>query len=195
MQGYDEVYLHYNCARSLLYLTLDSTAQPELYGYFKCFEQTSDSINRIERRTEIDDIRTAHAMELHQRELAERVLVSDKAVSKWENDQALPDTENMILLADLLDTDIEYLSTGRRNFSRRPPVVVTEVKVVEKVVEKPVIQEKIVEKIVETPVVQYVEKPVIKKVYRVKYRRNPNELLIVSVLAFLLGLLMGALLL
>ena len=72
MQGYDEVYLHYNCARSLLYLTLDSTTQPELYGYVKRFEQTSDSINRIERRTEIDDIRTAHAMELHQRELAER---------------------------------------------------------------------------------------------------------------------------
>ena len=72
MQGYDEVYLHYNCARSLLYLTLDSIAQPELYGYVKRFEQTSDSIKRIERRTEIDDIRTAHAMELHQRELAER---------------------------------------------------------------------------------------------------------------------------
>ena len=72
MQGYDEIYLQYNCARSLLYLTLDSTAQPELYGYFKRFEQASDSINRIERRSEIDEIRTAHQMELQQRELAER---------------------------------------------------------------------------------------------------------------------------
>ena len=72
MQGYDEVYLQYNCARSLMYLTIDSIAQPELYGYVKRFEQTSDSIKRIERRTEIDDIHTAHAMELHQRELAER---------------------------------------------------------------------------------------------------------------------------
>ena len=72
MQGYDEVYLHYNCSRSLMYLTLDSTVQPELYGYIKHFEQMGDSINRIERRTEIDDIRTAHAMELHQRELSER---------------------------------------------------------------------------------------------------------------------------
>jgi tetratricopeptide (TPR) repeat protein len=72
MQGYDEVYLQYNCARSLLYLTLDSTAQPELYGYIKRFEQASDSINRIERRSEIDEIRTAHQMELQQRELAER---------------------------------------------------------------------------------------------------------------------------
>ena len=72
MQGYDEIYLQYNCARSLLYLTLDSAAQPELYGYFKRFEQASDSINRIERRSEIDEIRTAHQMELQQRELAER---------------------------------------------------------------------------------------------------------------------------
>lgn len=72
MQGYDEVYLQYNCARSLMYLTIDSIVQADLHGYIKLFEQTSDSINRIERRTEIDDIRTAHAMELHQRELAER---------------------------------------------------------------------------------------------------------------------------
>ena len=132
---------------------------------------------------------------LSQGQLASSLGISRQAVSKWENGIAVPDALNMIHLADILDTDIEYLSTGRRNFSRRPPVVVTEVKVVEKVVEKPVIQEKIVEKIVETPVVQYVEKPVIKKVYRVKYRRNPSEFLIVSVLAFLLGLLIGALLL
>ena len=71
MQGYDEVYLQYNCARSLMYLTIDSIVQADLHGYIKLFEQMSDSINRIERRTEIDDIRTAHAMELHQRELAE----------------------------------------------------------------------------------------------------------------------------
>ena len=32
----------------------------------------SDSINRIERRSEIDEIRTAHQMELQQRELAQR---------------------------------------------------------------------------------------------------------------------------
>jgi len=72
MQGCDEVYLQYNCARNLLYLTLDSIAQPELYGYIKRFEQMGDSIKRIERRTEIDDIRTAHQVELQQRELAQR---------------------------------------------------------------------------------------------------------------------------
>ena len=41
-------------------------------------------------------------------------------------------------LGDILDTDIEYLSTGRRSFGRRPPVVMTEVKVVEKLVKSDV---------------------------------------------------------
>ena len=72
MQTYDEVYLQYNCARSLLYLTIDSVAQPDLYGYIKRFEQMGDSINRIERRSEIDEIHTAHVMELKKRELADR---------------------------------------------------------------------------------------------------------------------------
>ena len=46
----------------------------------------------------------------------------------------------------------------------------------------------------EKPVVQYVEKPVIKRVYRVKYRRNVPELLILGVACFVLGLLVGWLL-
>lgn len=132
---------------------------------------------------------------LTQGQLASALDISRQAVSKWETGLAVPDALNMIHLADILDTDIEYLSTGRRNFARRPPVVVTEVKVVEKVVEKPVIQEKVVEKIVETPIIQYMEKPVLKRVYRVKYRRNPYEFLIVGSSMFLLGLLIGALLL
>ncbi|MBR5841223.1 MAG: hypothetical protein IKY64_01235 [Bacteroidaceae bacterium] len=72
MLGHYDIYLQYNCSRNLLYLMLDSAASPECYSNLRRFEQTSDSINRIERRTEIDDIRTAHAMELHQRELAQR---------------------------------------------------------------------------------------------------------------------------
>ena len=72
MQGNTDIYLLYNCARSLQYLSIDSVVHPQLYAYVMLFEQMSDSINRIERRTEIDEIHTAHAMELHQRELAER---------------------------------------------------------------------------------------------------------------------------
>lgn len=130
---------------------------------------------------------------LSQGKLAQALEVSRQAVSKWENDQSTPDSLKMIRLAEVLDTDIEYLSTGRRNFARRPPVVVTTVETVEKTVEKPVIQivEKVVERIVETPVVEYIEKPVIKKVYRIKYRSDPFLLLTAGVLAFLTGLLLG----
>ncbi len=131
---------------------------------------------------------------LSQGQLAQALDVTRQAVSKWENDLAVPDALKMIHLADLLDTDIEYLSTGRRNFGRRPPVVLTETKLVEKVIEKPVIQVKTVEKIIEKPVVELVEKPVIKPVYRTKYRRNPVELQIVGIFCFLLGLLAGILL-
>ena len=72
MTDENNTYLLYNCARSLQYLSIDSIKQPELYGYIKLFEQMGDSINRIERRTEIDEIHTAHTIELHQRELSEK---------------------------------------------------------------------------------------------------------------------------
>ena len=132
---------------------------------------------------------------ISQVQLAEALSITRQAVSKWENDQAVPDALKMIQVADLLDTDIEYLSTGRRNFSRRPPVVLNEVKIVEKVVEKPVVTVKTVEveKIVEVPTVQYVEKPVIKKVYRTKYTRNSMELLVVGSICFIIGLIVGLL--
>ena len=129
---------------------------------------------------------------MSQVQLAKLLAVSRQAVSKWENGLAVPDASKMIHIAEVLDTDIEYLTTGRRNFARRPPVVLTTVETVEKVVEKPVIQvvEKIVE--VEKPVVQYVEKPVIKKVYRTKYIRNTYEYALIGAGCFLLGLLIGA---
>lgn len=130
---------------------------------------------------------------LSQGQLAETLGITRQAVSKWENDLAVPDALKMIQLADILDTDIEYLSTGRRNFTRRPPVVLNEVKVVEKIVEKPIVQLKTVEKVVEIPVVQFLEKPTIKKVYRTRYQRNPVEFLIVGCVSFLIGLLFGLL--
>ena len=134
---------------------------------------------------------------LSQGQLAEKLNVSRQAVSKWENDQTTPDSIKMIRLAEVLDTDIEYLSTGRRSFARRPPVVIRTVETQEKIVEKPVVQvvERVVEKIVEKPVVEYVEKPVIKKVFRVQYRQDPSALFMVGAGCFLAGFLLGALLL
>lgn len=130
---------------------------------------------------------------ISQYELAKIMEVSRQAVSKWETDQSSPDAINLIRLADILDSDIEYLTTGRRNFGMRPPVVIKTTETVEKIVEKPVIQvvEKVVEKIVETPVVQIVEKPVVKKVFRTKYVRNPAEYIIVGVICFFVGLIIG----
>lgn len=110
---------------------------------------------------------------LSQNQLAKAMEVSRQAVSKWETDQACPDPLKMIRLGEVLDTDIEYLTTGRRNFARRPPVVINTVETVEKVIEKPVIQ--VVEKVVEKPVVEYIEKPVIKKIFRTKYIRRSRD--------------------
>ena len=130
---------------------------------------------------------------LSQGQLAQAMEVSRQAVSKWENDLATPDSLKLIKLADVLDTDVEYLTTGRQSYGRRPPVVLETVKTVEKVVEKPVVQvvEKIVE--VEKPVVEYVEKPVIQKVVRIKYQANTVALAMVGGTCFVLGLLIGLL--
>ena len=61
-----------------------------------------------------------------------------------------------------------------------------EVQIVEKIVERV--------RVVEKPVIEYVEKPVVKKVVRVKNQRNPIEFAIVGGVCFLLGLLIGILL-
>ena len=130
---------------------------------------------------------------MSQLELSRQMEVSRQAVSKWESDQSSPDASNLIRLAEVLDTDIEYLTTGRRTYGRRPPVVIKTTETVEKVVEKPVVQvvEKVVEKIVERPVVQTVEKPVIKKVYRTKYVRNPLEIAVIGGICFVIGVIVG----
>ena len=136
---------------------------------------------------------------MNQSDLSKAMDVSRQAVSKWENDLSAPDATNLIRLADLLDTDIDYLTTGRRSYGRRPPVVVKTTETIEKIVEKPIVQtiEKIIEKpviqyvdrIVEKPVLQYVEKPVVK--YRTKYIRNSGEFAVIGIVCFFLGLLIG----
>lgn len=130
-----------------------------------------------------------------QNQLAKKMEVSRQAVSKWENDQSTPDPMNMIRLAEILDTDIEYLTTGRRSYSRRPPVVINTVETVEKVIEKPVVQivESIIEKAVERPVVKYIEKPIVKKVYRKEIVRNPLEFAVCGGLFLLIGFFLGLL--
>ena len=136
---------------------------------------------------------------MSQGDLAEAMDVSRQAVSKWENELASPDTVKLIQLAEVLDTDVEYLATGRNTVLRRPPVVVKSVEYIEKIVEKPVVEyiDRIVEKRV--PVIEYVEKPVIKEVPVIKkivrnvYKRNMLEYCGIGAVCFLIGLLIGLL--
>lgn len=130
--------------------------------------------------------------EMSQGQLADTMGVSRQAVSKWENDQTSPDTIRLIQLADVLDSDVEYLATGRAVVYRRPPIVIktVETKIEEKPVEKVV--EKVVERVVkQPPEIQYVEKPVIQKVYRTRYVRNPLEYGAVALAGLLIGFLIG----
>ena len=128
---------------------------------------------------------------MSQAALADAVGVSRQAVSKWETGLSLPDSSKLILLAQILSTDIEYLSIGRVNDAIRPPVVIKTVERVETKVEVPVvkIQEKIVEKVIEKPVIEYIEKPIVRRVIQYRYRRNYLEYAIVGICCFILGLL------
>ena len=114
--------------------------------------------------------------DLSQGQLADALGVSRQAVSKWENDQSSPDTIKLIKLAEVLDTEVEYLASGRKPTYKEPAIVLNMVEKVDKVVEK------------------VVEKPVIKRVVRVKYLRNPLEFFALGIVCFLLGLVLGILL-
>lgn len=139
----------------------------------------------------ITDLRKAE--NISQGKLASLLDVSRQAVSKWENDQSSPDTLKLIQLADVLKTDVEYLATGKKAEPKVEKVLVTvpeiQEKIVEKTVEKPVIR--YVEKPVIQTVEKLVEKPVIKRMVRVKYLRNPFEFIALGAVCFLLGILIG----
>lgn len=119
----------------------------------------------------ICDLRTNKSMS--QGQLAEALDVSRQAVSKWENDQSSPDTIHLIKLADVLDTEVEYLATGRISDQKEQPIVLNMIKKVDHVVEK------------------VIEKPVIHRVVRVKYRRNLWEYAAVAMISLIIGILLG----
>ena len=45
--------------------------------------------------------------------VAEKLGVSRQAVSKWEQNQSSPDTENLIALSQLFNVSVEYLAIGK----------------------------------------------------------------------------------
>lgn len=141
----------------------------------------------------ISDLRKSK--NISQEQLARYLGISRQAVSKWENDLSSPDTLNLIKLADLLETEVAYLATGQKPVYTHPvyvdkvQVVEREVPVsVEKIVEVPVPVERIVE------VEKIVERPVVRKLVRYRYIRNPIEFLLVGAICLALGILIGMLL-
>lgn len=133
------------------------------------------------------------ASNISQQQLSKALGISRQAVSKWENDQTSPDTINLIRLADVLNTEVEYLATGKKPAYTQP---LDQVKIIEKIVE--------VEKIVKVPetitverivkVPEIIEKPVVKLKYRVKHIRNPLEFVLIGAICFILGLVFGLIL-
>lgn len=65
---------------------------------------------------------------LSQGNLADALGISRQAVSKWENDQAYPDALKLIQLAEVLNTEVEYLATGRKPMYEEAPIVLNMVK-------------------------------------------------------------------
>ena len=106
---------------------------------------------------------------ISQTELARRLNVSRQAVSKWEQGTSSPDTAKLIQLAEILETEVEYLATGIRPEPKS--VVLNVVETVEK----------------ETVVVQ----EVIRHVKRRPVKKNPIDYWLVGGLGFLLGVLVG----
>ena len=106
---------------------------------------------------------------ISQTELARRLNVSRQAVSKWEQGTSSPDTAKLILLAEILETEMEYLATGVRPEPKS--VVLNVVETVEK------------EKVVVREVIRHVKRRPVKK--------NPIDYWLVGGLGFLLGILVG----
>lgn len=109
--------------------------------------------------------------DISQTELARRLNVSRQAVSKWEQGSSSPDTAKLIQLAQILETDVEYLATGIRPEPKS--VVLNVVETVEK------------EKVVVREVIRHVKRKPVKK--------NPIDYWLVGGMGFVVGLLVGLL--
>ena len=109
--------------------------------------------------------------DISQTELAKRLSVSRQAVSKWEQGSSTPDTERLIQLAEILDTEVEYLATGVH--PEPGSVVLNVVETVERVQEKVVVRE------------------VVRHVRRKPVKKNPIDYWLVGGAGFVLGILIG----
>jgi transcriptional regulator with XRE-family HTH domain/predicted RNA-binding Zn-ribbon protein involved in translation (DUF1610 family) len=58
------------------------------------------------------------AKKLTQAKLAEKVFVSEKTISKWENGKSLPDTDSLPKLCKILDVSLNELLNGEKNLTK-----------------------------------------------------------------------------
>ena len=73
-------------------------------------------MNELTIGTRIADLRTA--LNLTQLELAERLGVTDRAVSKWETGASYPDITLLPQLADIFNVTTDYLLRGQPTVKR-----------------------------------------------------------------------------
>ena len=58
------------------------------------------------------------AKKLTQAKLAEKIFVSEKTVSKWENGKGIPDTNTLLKLCEVLDVTLNELLSGERGVEK-----------------------------------------------------------------------------
>ena len=76
--------------------------------------------------------RLRHKMGLTQTELAERLYVSNKTVSKWERGAGYPETPQLVRLADLFGVSLDTLIRGEKNgIAVAGNILTDEVKIIE----------------------------------------------------------------
>jgi len=64
----------------------------------------------MEFSTQLKKIRTESGWT--QDELAEKLYVSRQAISKWESNESVPDLNNLVKLAEILNTPLDHLVLG-----------------------------------------------------------------------------------
>ena len=68
-----------------------------------------------------------------QQELADKLLVSDKTVSKWERDERMPDISLLPVMAEIFGITTDELLRGERNNPERETNSIEETEVKQKV--------------------------------------------------------------
>ena len=58
---------------------------------------------------------------LSQSQLGDKLAVSDKTISKWENDGSMPDVSSIATLAEVFGCSVVYLMTGKEDATDDAP--------------------------------------------------------------------------